>query len=131
MYFLCLPCSNSIHPHVNSSKCAVRPPRHTTLFVFRCMCVCVFVFVSSVNYLQHWQCLSIVDSNGKYVSLWLFFGGNSIQHLSTEGEKKKNLLQRRLITHMCFGVQMQTSGNKIYSQTLIPPSSGLAMRRSG
>lgn len=24
------------------------------------------------------------DGNGKYVSLWLFFGGNSIQHLSTE-----------------------------------------------
>lgn len=72
------------------------------MHVCLCVCahVCLFVFVSSVNYLQHWQCLSIVDGNGKYVSLWLFLSGNSIQHLSAE--KKKTLLQSHLITHMCF-----------------------------
>lgn len=72
---------------VNLCERTVNTSMHVGLFVFRCMCVCarahVCLFVSSVNYLQHWQCLSIVDGNGKYVSLWLFFSGNSIQHLST------------------------------------------------
>lgn len=86
---------------------------------FRCMCVCahvcLFVFVSSVNYLQHWQCLSIVDGNGKYVSLWLFFSGNLIQHLSTE----KTLPRSHLITHMLLC--MWNSANTAFLQTHIPP----------
>lgn len=86
------------HTRANLCECTVIPSMHMGVFVkmhvplFFCAHVCLFV--SSVNYLQHWQYLSIVDGNGKYVSLWLFFSGNSIQHLSAA---------KNLITHTHAG----------------------------
>lgn len=91
-----------------------------------CMCacahICLFFFVSSVNYLQHWLCLSIVDGNGKYVSLWLLFSGNSIQHLSVE-KRKETLPRSRLITYVLLVYSsggMWNTGNPALLQTHIP-----------
>lgn len=54
-----------------------------SVFVLRVrVCTLIILFASSVNYLENWQCLSIVDGGGKYVSLGQLFGGNSFQHLS-------------------------------------------------
>lgn len=67
--FVCLQCT---HFCKRADVLCIRPCIRVYLF-FRYMCACIhirlFLFVSSVNYLQHWQCLSIVDGNGKYVSL--------------------------------------------------------------
>lgn len=49
-----------------------------------CVCINIHLVESSATYLQHWQCLSVVDGNGKYVSLCLLLTLNSVQHLSTE-----------------------------------------------
>lgn len=46
------------------------------------VCIRIILFVSSVNYLENWLCLTIVNGSGKYVSLGQLFGGNSFQHLS-------------------------------------------------
>lgn len=44
------------------------------VFVLRVrVCTRVILFASSVNYLENWQCLSIVDGSGKYVSLGQLF----------------------------------------------------------
>lgn len=60
------------------------------------VCTRVILFVSSVNYLENWQCLSIVDGSGKYVSLGQLFGGNLFQHLSALEIKRR----KKLIIHV-------------------------------
>lgn len=65
-----------------------------SVFVLRVR-VCI-LFVSSVNYLENWQCLSIVDGSGKYVSLGQLFGVNSFQHLSALEIKRG----KKLISHV-------------------------------
>lgn len=51
---------------------------------------CVYIYLNfvSLGLLQiiysNWQCFSVVDCNGKYVSLLLLLSGNSIQQLSTQ-----------------------------------------------
>lgn len=70
------------------------------VFVLRVrVCTRVILVVSSVNYLENWQCLSIVDGSGKYVSHGQLVGGNSFQHLSTLGIKKEETQHTRA-THL-------------------------------
>lgn len=70
---------------------------HMSVFVLSVrVCTRVILFVSSVNYLENWQCLSIVDGSGKYVSLEQLFGGNLFQHLSALEIKRR----KKLIIHV-------------------------------
>lgn len=90
--FVCLRCT---HFCKHANALCISPCIRVYLF-FRYMCGCIhkrlFLFVSSVNYLQHWHCLSIVDSNGKYVSLEIWFSTFPL----------KTLPWSNLISHQCL-----------------------------
>lgn len=76
------------HARLRVRVCATAPRARVCLFLRVRVCARVILFASPVNYLESWQCLSIVDGSGKYVSLGQLFGGNSFQHLSALKIKK-------------------------------------------